>query len=507
MLTQAEIVQLQREAQVAFKQYPGVVAVDFGFKEVGGESTDQLAWLVNVVEKKPASELKSEDIIPAHFKGFPTDVIQVPKLKPLHCEDMAIHSRLVGGITVTNFIFGPTNSPATGTLGFFATIDGMSEPENVALVSNNHVLAAFGGKAGDTVYQPKHVLVDEHVMLSGDPRDRHPVGKIQNTGKANNLPYQYPEDPPPTGDPPEYYVDCASAKINISISSWCHTNCGVRFKNEILGLDIRGNSTIADVARVKQADLQHGDYVVYKVGRTTSKTTGKVLSTTALGQPGKLNLIKIEIVGVNCNEDSIFADSGDSGSALVNDKNQLVGLVFAQHETNPKQAFACHIHPVMACLGVTPITTANPHSAESTEANLPGTVAIDDIDQTSLLREKFLRTEKGREIYSLIMKHRFEVVDLVNHKRPVTVAWHRAKGPMFISHMVNNARDPAHRIPQEIEGVRLMDVMVKMAQVLSIHGSTDLKAVIDAYRDEVLGQIEQLDSLHTWVECLDAVSA
>ena len=501
MMTQQEIEKLQREAEIELKKYPGVVGVDFGFKEIAGETTDQLALIVNVVEKKEKSELDPTEIIPAEFKGVPTDVIKVPKIKPLHCEDMQHHSPLVGGISVTNFIVGPTNSPAVGTLGFFATIDGVPGPENVALISNNHVLMAFGAKVGDTIYQPKHVEEDGKVKLTGDVRERYPSGKTHNAGQEGHHSYQYQG-----GTTAQYYLDCASAKIDISISSWCNTNCGVSFKNEIRGLNINGNSAIADVARVQQADLppQPGvEYVVYKVGRTTGKTKGKVVSVTALGDGGEKNMIKIEATQKDCNGILQFAAEGDSGSALINEENKLVGLIFAKNLANPKQAFACHIHPVLDKLSVTPITAANPHSAASTVSNLPGVITEGEFNHTTLLREKFLRTNKGHELYHHILAHRFEVVDLVNHRRPVTVAWHRNKGPAFLSHLINNARDPAHLVPYEIEGVDRETLLRNMAQALSTYGSAGLKVMVDRYHDEVLSYVDQFENLHELVEQLD----
>ena len=498
MKTQQELEKLQREAEVELKKYPGVVSVVWGLKRAAGKTTDQLVLRVYVVEKKDKKKLKSTEIIPADFKNIPTDVNEVPEFQRLHCEDMRHHSPLIGGISITNFKPDPSDNFGAGTLGFFATIDGVSGLENVALVSNNHVLMANGAQIGDTIYQPKFIEVDGQVTFVLDPDQRRPIGKIHNAGQEGNHPYTYQG-----GAEAQYFVDCAAAKLDISISSWCNTNCGVSFKNEIRDLNIDGNSAIADVARVQASDLQAGDYVVYKVGRKTSRTVGKVTSANLPLIGGGQNAIEIEATQPDCDGVLRFVEQSDSGSALINAQNQLVGLIFAKSNSNPAIAYASHIHPVLDKLSVTPITAANPHSAASTVSNLPGVITEGEFNHTPLLREKFLRTDKGRELYHHILAHRFEVVDLVNHHRPVTVAWHRNKGPAFLSHLINNARDPAHLVPYEIEGVDRGTLLRNMAQALSTHGSVELKAVLDRYHDEVLSYVDQFENLHELVEQLD----
>jgi hypothetical protein len=71
------------------------------------------------------------------------------------------------------------------------------------------------------------------------------------------------------------FVDAASVKLNICISSWCHTNCGVSFGNEIQGLNVNNGNAIANVS----STVNVGD-TVFKVGRTTGRTEGRVTSVT-----------------------------------------------------------------------------------------------------------------------------------------------------------------------------------------------------------------------------------
>src|ERR1041385_8418376 len=177
-MNQQELAQLHREAEAEFKKYPGVIGVGYGFKRVGGQTTEQLSFRVYVVEKKPREELTPEVIIPPDFKGIPTDVIKAPKAVDFAgCPDTAYHSPLIGGITISNQKSG-ANGVGVGTLGFFATINGKSGPENVVLVSNNHVLADNGGAVKDTVYQSELTLQGGVLVLDTTPQKQHPIGNI-----------------------------------------------------------------------------------------------------------------------------------------------------------------------------------------------------------------------------------------------------------------------------------------------------------------------------------------
>jgi len=55
-----ELEQAKARAEERLLGLPGVSGVDIGFKEVGGEPTDQLAIRVLVQEKKPLEEVPGE---------------------------------------------------------------------------------------------------------------------------------------------------------------------------------------------------------------------------------------------------------------------------------------------------------------------------------------------------------------------------------------------------------------------------------------------------------------
>ena len=499
-MDQKELAALHAEAETELKKIPGVIGVGYGLKEVGGKTTDQVSFRVYVKEKRKPEDLNPADVIPQEYKGIPTDVVLVIQTKPLHCEDLDQHSPLIGGISITNFKADNSGQVGVGTLGCFATLNGVSGPENVVLLSNNHVLASNNAVNGDTVYQPRHIDNAGTISVDATQERRNPVGKIHNIGQQANYSYAYPSEAAQN-----YYLDCSIAKLDICISSWCHTNCGVSYKNEIRGLNIGGNSKLEDVARVAQSDLGGSDYVVYKVGRRTSKTTGRVIDCAGLNPSGG-RVLCIEATQPDCNGVTQFADHGDSGSVVVNAQNRIVGLLYAVDAVDPTRGIACHIHPVMAYLSITPITTANPPVGPAGQTLNDVEGIFTGINHTTEVRERFLNTRKGAEIYQQILDHRQEVIALVNHRRPVTVAWHRSKGPTFLAHFVNNARDPTHVIPFEVEGITRDQMIQRMAEVLTQHGSESLQQVIRHYIDEVMGFINSFDNLHEFVKQFEDAS-
>ncbi|TVZ40262.1 hypothetical protein P886_4689 [Alteromonadaceae bacterium 2753L.S.0a.02] len=494
-MDQKQLAELHARAETELTKIPGVVGVGFGLKEVKGKTTETRAFRVYVKEKKALADVPDTERIPEEFEGIPIDVLVVRDISPLHCEDTRQHHPLIGGITVTNF---KSASPGVGTLGFFATLNGVSGPKNVVLVSNNHVLGSNGGGNSDTIYQPKMVEQSGNVLLVDSPESRRAIAVINDIGQKSNYNFAYPSEAAQ-----DYYLDCAMAKLNISISSWCNSNCGVSYKNEIRGLNIGGNSKIEDVDRITQANLNApGDYVVYKVGRTTSKTVGKVTDIAAVSASG-VRIIEIEATQNDCNGIDQFAAEGDSGSAVISASNKLVGLLFAKGSgADSDKGYACHIHPVLARLGITPISTANPPvgPAGQTRSDRRGIIEGREVEDMTLdLKDRFVATERGKMLFDTFMAHREEIVGLVNYHRPVTVAWHRTQGPAFLAHIVENARNPAHRIPFEIEGVPRRELITRMADVLSASGEEALKEDLLSYREEVLAIIDDFDDLHELV--------
>lgn len=492
-MNQEEVAALRPEAEAELKKYRGVVGVSYGYKERGGKVTDELALRVYVTEKGPAAELASEDLIPREYKGVPTDVLNVLHGDPLQtsvCEDKEHHMPLVCGMLITNGKVQAGGKYSAGTLGFFAT-NGGNPPKNIVLVSNNHVFFDPGVKVGDPINQAYP--------------DQTSIAHIENAGMNGAHSYQYPGESADT-----FFVDAATARLDIDVCSTTgHTikNCGVSFANRFRVAAGAGQtqSPIAGVGRAQSV----GD-IVSKAGASTGRTVGKVRDPNGVHGDGS-KMIIIDPTQRDCNNKLQFAIHGDSGAAVLNDKNELIGIVAEGDPTHPGSVFACHIAPVLDTLNVVPITakhlpTGNP--AFDASAVTPAVAAGGGAPVPApMVFQRFLATDEGRRMSSLVEENRPEVAYLLNHCRPVTVAWHRGKGPRFIDEAAINYYDPKHPIPREIDGVTREMLIQRMADLFTKHGSERLRAIVDRWRDEALAHGRSTDSLHDLIRVFSAADA
>lgn len=60
---------------------PNVIGLGIGYRKVGGQMTDEIALIVMVEKKLPASQLRRADIIPNEIEGVPVDVQEVGQIR------------------------------------------------------------------------------------------------------------------------------------------------------------------------------------------------------------------------------------------------------------------------------------------------------------------------------------------------------------------------------------------------------------------------------------------
>jgi hypothetical protein len=476
---------------------PGVVHVSVGLKETGKSATDEFSIRVYVKEKKDKALLSPHEIVPKEIDGIKTDVNQVPHGRMLVDSNQYVPIR--GGIQIRI-------GNSFGTLGCLAK----DSSNNIVMVTCAHV----GGfpAAGVNIFQPD-------VSAVSPP----PVNVIGVTTANSSV----------TGT-----VDCAAHTVNATTLT----------TNVINNLSIAMTSVGAPVSGAR----------VYKVGRTTGLTRGKIVDANGTvsvdgyptGTPpnGTLNftgIIKIQALFTyteccccTCYElDSIFrfSDQGDSGSAVVMSDGHGVGLLFADNEgpggTTPHETYACLLSAVQTALNVTvtptvsdtagPIVKLAPPSegssvktkgkgakpikaakskkktGEKKETEPLKTKVHEAIEMDNMLEDyedKLRKTEGGNDLLKLINNNRVEILQLINHKRPVTVIWHHSQGPAFTAHFMNSLKDAKYIIPKEEKGVTLKMLVIKMAAVLQEYGSPQLKEAIDKHAGDLLYYAEDCKS-------------
>jgi hypothetical protein len=289
---------------------PGVAGVDIGYKEVGGERTDQLAIRVHVNEKR---DVAPEERVPQSIEGFPTDVIERKwelQVLAVDAQQVAVqadaeqYESLKGGMSI-----GPCRSVGGTFLG--GTL-GLPVTDNVTgksmLLSNFHVLCGdLSWTVGDFIAQPARI--DRGTCPSAI------VAAVQRAALGEQ-------------------VDCAVAEVTARTAG----------------------SEVVEIGEVAGINVVSIDEPVRKRGRTTGLTYGFVDGidgTVIVSYPGigEVTLSGQIDVRPDTTRNPKFSAAGDSGSVVVNAAGEAVGLHFAGNDADGHGA-ANPIASVLAALNV-----------------------------------------------------------------------------------------------------------------------------------------------------------
>lgn len=441
------------EARAALCRYPGVVKVAIGRKEVDGHGVGQTAYRVFVEEKKPADQLEPPEVVPEEFAGFPTDVVEVPPEHPEALPDRGKYRPLQGGAQIS-----PAGTNKVGTLGCIATL--VSDGSTVVL-SNEHVLYADSAEDDTEVGQPNHetscccTCNEVAVNVVGINRD---------------------------------HLDCAIARLDDGVSA----------SDDII--DIGPITGIADAIPRE---------TVKKRGRTTGLTEGVVTDVEEDDDTGAI--LKITVKTDDGNDR--FSKGGDSGSALLNEDDEIVGLHYAGNNRDDVEpgdfvSFSIGIQEVLDALADSghEIEIRMGGGDDEAAPAMPALVGAGASVDAALhhLETQLAATAGGRRVLDAVRAHEAEVFHLVNHRRRVTVTWHRNHGPSFAAALVRSMRVPGYALPDEIEGVSLPTLLVAMATVLELEGSAELAAAVREHRPAVLDFAARYRTLDAALHDLEA---
>jgi hypothetical protein len=186
-----------------------------------------------------------------------------------------------------------------------------------------------------------------------------------------------------------------------------------------------------------------------------------------------------------------FGNHGDSGAVVVDQHDKIVGLLWGTDPETPASrviSVANHIADVLKALK--DAGKDNKYEItllESPSGNNAGIAAGPKLPPRRTLYD--LVRESDTLLAELGRKHREEVAGLIDHCRPVTVAWHRHHGPAFAAAVNRSQREPAYRIPPEINGISRHELLVAMARVLEKHGSTALQEDLREHGLELLDDL------------------
>ncbi len=288
-----------------------VVATGVGYKISGGQQTADLSIVCSVVKKLSTAELSSKDLVPETVDGIRTDVVETGRIRALQTRTIK-HRPAPGGVSIGH------RDITAGTLGCLVTKNGER-----LILSNNHVFAnSNDAQRGDPILQP---------------------GPVDGGRLPDDLIAELLDFVPIVFTQPEPPSQCPTARAVSGILNVVCRMIGSKTRYQIVNIQAQDNLIDAAIARplrpgdVSNEILEIGTIQgvaaaglgtsVKKSGRTTALTTGQILqvdvTTSVQYGPGRIARFADQLMA------GPMSQGGDSGSAVLDDNNQLVGLLFA----------------------------------------------------------------------------------------------------------------------------------------------------------------------------------
>jgi hypothetical protein len=236
-------------------------------------------------------------------------------------------------------------------------------------------------------------------------------------------------------------------------------------------------------------------YRIRKRGVTTLLTEGIVTSLNATFQNSDQNsepvflrdqILVQPMAGLFY---GAFALKGDSGSAVVNDENMVVGLLIGGDGEG--RGFVSPIAAIENQLNVkvwaadSPAPTLMADGGGTTEDSEPLVVTPSVRNLLVQVTEELLQTADGATFMALYQQHQHEVQTLVHHNRRVLVAWHRNEGPALLRELHRFAEARTLELPSTINGKLVRRCLENILAALQVAGSPQLVSDIQRYTPDL----------------------
>ena len=308
------VIEAKRRYRKDLLSRKNVVACGVGFKN---GAWDDPCVVVSVARKEPEARLASVDIVPKSVGAVKTDVVEIGEIRALRT---GRHRPAPGGVSI-----GHVNVSA-GTLGCLVVKD-----RELFILSNNHILSdTNAGKKGDSIVQPG--------KIDG--------GTEQIATLEDFVPINFGGTQPDC--PVVEWIERAFNKT-ASVLGSSHRVMAYRQLPDVNLVDAAIAKPLSD-SLVEKNILDVGEprgvrdaflgMWVKKSGRTTGVTDGTITQIDVTAQ------VSYGLDRVATFENQLVATGmsagGDSGSAVLEANNYVVGLLFAGSDAvtliNPIQA-------------------------------------------------------------------------------------------------------------------------------------------------------------------------
>ncbi len=306
-----------------------VVATGVGYKITAGQKTTNLCIVCSVTQKVAELQLTSQDMVPKTLEGTPTDVVQTGIIRALQSPTDRIRPA-PGGVSIGH------KDITAGTLGCL-----VKKNDQIFILSNNHVLANSNqAEIGDPILQPGPYdggsYPDDHIANLEDFVPINIIGLPSECPFATGVAGFLNGIAKLFGSSVKMQAIDQQAIENLVDAAIARPLNPEDVSDEILEIGTIQGSAEAELGMA-----------IKKSGRTTGLTTGVVeqvdVSANVQYGEGKIALFTDQLMA------GAMSQGGDSGSAVLDDANRLVGLLFAGSDTT---TVINRIENVFSLLGV-----------------------------------------------------------------------------------------------------------------------------------------------------------
>ena len=292
-----------------------VLATGIGYKTSAGQKTPNISIICSVEKKLPKSQLSGADLVPSQVDGVTTDVIESGRIRAF--AHVTRQRPAPGGISIGH------RDITAGTLGCVVKKNGQR-----VILSNNHVLAnSNAASIGDAILQP----------------GPHDGGKFPDDHIANLLEFI----PISLSGGIDLPSDCPIGNSFASLLNLFAAATGSRTRLQAVRIQAEDNLVDAAIAKpLNDADVSDDildigaiagmvpaelGMAVQKSGRTTEYTTGTIdqvdVTVNVQYGGGQIGRFTDQLLA------GPMSQGGDSGSAVLDNNKNLVGLLFAGSDT------------------------------------------------------------------------------------------------------------------------------------------------------------------------------
>jgi hypothetical protein len=293
-----------------------VVATGVGYKVTGGARTTTPAIVCSVTRKLSLAELSPHDRVPSTIDGMATDVVETGVIRALQSHTGRIRPA-PGGVSIGH------RAITAGTLGCLVKRDG-----ETVILSNNHVLAnSNNAQPGDAILQP-------------GPYDGGKFPDDQIASLLDFVPIAFSGSDAPSSCPIGNGVASVLNGIAALLGSTTRLRpvaiqAGENTVDAAIARPLNSSDVsdeIMEIGTIRGLGTGSLGLAVKKSGRTTALTAGQILQvdvTAAVSYgEGKTAQFADQLMA------GAMSQGGDSGSAVLDDNDRLIGLLFAGSDSS-----------------------------------------------------------------------------------------------------------------------------------------------------------------------------